>query len=70
MEYMIIGSTKGTSGLGHWKVDRPMNVKPKIVDSGAEYYVDESGRQYIKDAFDKMFGKPVGKVEKKRKSKV
>lgn len=70
MVYERISVTKGTNGIGHWKVDRPMNVKPKIVDSGAEYYVDESGRQYIKDAFDKMFGKPVEKVEKKRKSKV
>lgn len=73
MVYQIIGSTKGTSGIGHWKPNRPMNVKPKITGKeeveGELQYVSEDGKHFQIEPFDRIWGKPVEKVEKKKRTR-
>lgn len=75
MEYLVLGKTKGTSGLGHWKPNKPMNIKPVITgtveEEGTTFYVDGEGKRYNSVAFNRMWGAPVQKVEKKKgKAKV
>lgn len=73
MAYERIGVTAGTNGIGHWKVNRPMNIKPVITGTvkqdGKTFYVDGNGKQYESEVFNRVWGKPVEKVEKKRKGK-
>lgn len=73
MVYTTIGATAGTNGVGHWQVNRPKTVKPKIIgaveEDGKTFYIGENGKQYLRELFDRMWGKPVEKVERKKRSK-
>lgn len=75
MVYQTIGARGGTNGVGHWKPNKPMNIKPVITgtveEEGTTFYVDGEGKRYGVVAFDRMWGAPVQKVEKKKsKAKV
>lgn len=70
MVYQKIGASGATNGVGHWSPNKPMNVKPVITgeekQDGVRFYVADTGVRYRVDAFDRMFGAPPQKVEKKK----